>query len=169
WACTRSLSMSVLSTSNRKTTVLSIASQPAFVRPSILLALAEQLFGDLGDAPGLEPVFSQQLLERGRGAKCIHPDDAAGSADIAFPTEGRSLLHRHARSDVGRQHAVLVRLRLMFENIPGRHRDHARADTLREQLLVGVDTETDLAAGRDEDHFGLSRRRIGEHIGAARE
>src|SRR5262249_37101343 len=106
--------MSVLSTSNRKTTVLSIASQPAFVRPSILLALAEQLFGDLGDAPGLEPVFSQQLLERGRGAKCLHPDDAAGSADI-----GRSLLHRHARSDVGRQHAVLVRLRLMFENIPG--------------------------------------------------
>src|SRR5262245_66610075 len=121
--------MSVLSTSNRKTTsgVLVIASQPAFVRPSILLALTEQLFDDLGDALGLEPVFSQQLLERGRGAKRLYADDAAGSADVAVPTEGRSLLHRDARGDVGREHAVLARLRLMCENITGHHRDNARA------------------------------------------
>src|SRR5258707_3120892 len=68
--------MSVLSTSNRKTIVLSIASQPALARPSVLLPFAEQLLRDLGDALGLEPVFSQQLLERGRRAKCLHADDA---------------------------------------------------------------------------------------------
>src|SRR5215472_10396025 len=123
--------MSVLSTSNRKTTVLSIASQPAFARPSILLPFAEQLLRHLGDALRLESIFSQQLLERGRCAKCLHADDAAGPADVAFPAEGRGLLHGDARGYVGRQHAVLVRLRLMLENIPRRHGDHARADALR--------------------------------------
>src|SRR5262249_59012292 len=120
--------MSVLSTSNRKTIVLSIASQPTFARPSVLLPFAEQLLRDLGDALGLEPVFSQQLLERGRRAKRLHADNAARPADIAFPTERRGLLHGDTRGDVGRQHAVLVRLRLILENIPGGHRDHARAD-----------------------------------------
>src|SRR5262245_62554208 len=137
--------MSVLSTSNRKTTVLSIASQPAFVRPSILLALAEQLLRDLGDALRLESVFSQQLLERGRCAKCLHADDAARPADVAFPAEGRGLLHGDARGDIGRQHAVLVRLQLMLENVPGRHRNHARADALGEEFLVGLYAQVDLA------------------------
>src|SRR6516162_8315404 len=137
--------MSVLSTSNRNTTVLSIASQPAFARPSILLPFAEQLFDDLGDALRLEPVFSQQLLERCRRAECLHADDAARPADVAFPTEGRGLLHGDARVDVGRQHAVLVRLRLMLENVPGRHRNHARPDALGEEFLVGLYAQVDLA------------------------
>src|SRR5215831_16802638 len=115
------------------------------ITPSVLPAFAEELLRDLRHTLRLEPVFSQQLLERGRRAKCLHADDAARPADVAFPTEGRGLLDGDARGDVGRQHAVLIRLRLMLENIPGRHGDHARADALREQLLVGVDTETDLA------------------------
>jgi hypothetical protein len=65
--------------------------------------------------------------------------------DLGKDDQGRGLVHRNARGDVGRQDAVLVRLRLMLENIPGRHRDHERANALREQLLVSVDTETDLA------------------------
>src|SRR5215831_8406903 len=83
------------------------------ITPSVLPAFAEELLRDLRHTLRLEPVFSQQLLERGRGAKCLQADDAAGPADVAFPAEGRSLLHRHARRDVGRQHAVLVRLHLM--------------------------------------------------------
>src|SRR5260370_17115695 len=110
--------MSVLSTSNRKTIVLSIASQPALARPSVLLPFAEQLLRDLGDALGLEPVFSQQLLERGRRAKCLHADDAARPANIAFPTEGRGLLHGDARGDVAPHHALLIRLPFMLANTP---------------------------------------------------
>src|SRR5262249_32049372 len=176
--------MSVLSTSNRKTMsgILLIAPSCDGVRlprtilrstemlgitPSVLPAFAEELLRDLRHTLRLEPVFSQQLLERGRRAERLHTHDATGCADVAFPAEGRRLLHRDARGDVGRQHAVLVRLRLMLENIPGRHRDHARADALRDELLVGVDAEADLAARRDQDQLRLAAGGVGEHVGAA--
>src|SRR5207248_245472 len=94
WACTRSLSMSVLSTSNRKTilgvpviachAIFSVCWVPCSKigerqdDPSArlgLVALAEELLRDLGHPFRLEPEFSLQLLERGRRAECLHADD----------------------------------------------------------------------------------------------
>ena len=57
--------------------------------------------------------------------------------------------------DVGRQHAVPIFLCLVLEDIPGRHRDDARADALGEQVLVSIHGKTDFTAGGDEDHLGL--------------
>src|SRR5262245_14876290 len=134
--------MSVLSTSNRTTMsgVLAIAFHPLSRAltstgncrgrkgsPSVLLALAEQLPDGLGHALGLESEFSLQLLERSRRTECVHANDTAGfPADVALPAESRGLLHRDARRHLGRQHAVLICLRLVLEDVPGRHRDHAR-------------------------------------------
>ncbi len=99
----------------------------------------------------------------------MHADHASGSADIALPAEGRGLLHRYARRHVGRQHAVLIGFALVLEDVPRGHRDHARADAVREELLVRVDAEADLAARGDQDHVGLAAGRIRQHVGAARD
>ena len=42
----------------------------------------------------------------------------------------------NARFDARRQNAVPVFLRLVLEDVPGRHRNHARADALGDQFLV---------------------------------
>ncbi len=42
------------------------------------------------------------------------------------------------------------------------------ADAGREQLLVGVERQAELAAGGDEDHLGRAAGRIGQHVGAPR-
>src|SRR5262249_46829718 len=129
-----------LPTNNSRSTDMSRGS------PSGLLAFAEQFLRDLRQALGLEPIFSQQLLERGGRAEGFHAHNATRCADVAFPAEGRGLLHGEARGYDGRQHAVSVRLRLMFENIPRRHRNHARADALGEEFLVGLYAQADLAS-----------------------
>ena len=87
---------------------------------------------------GSKPNFLCSSLSGRRGAERLHADDAAAPADISLPAESRGLLDRDARRHVGRQHAVPVLLCLVLENIPRRHRDHARADALGEQLLVGL-------------------------------
>src|SRR5262249_38712893 len=90
-------------------------------RPLMFLLLAEQLPHRLGDALRLEAVFSQELLERRRGAECLHADDAARLAYITLPAESGGLLYRHARGDLGRQHARPIRLALILEDIPRWH------------------------------------------------
>src|SRR5262245_60526106 len=89
-ACTRSLSSSVLSTSNRNR--MEGVALIAFIHlelcrgdtsramPGRLLkpaGVGNQLLRDLRHTLRLEAEFSLQLLERGRGAKCVHADDAA--------------------------------------------------------------------------------------------
>src|SRR5262249_54111586 len=135
-------------------------------RPLTLLLLAEHLLDPPGAALRLDAVFPQELLERSGGAECLHADNAARLAHIALPAESGGLLHRHARGDLRRQHARPVRLALILKNIPGRHRNHARADALSGELLVRLDTQADLAPRRDEDHVGFSARRTCHHTGA---
>ena len=78
-----------------------------------------------------EAEFRHQILDRGRGAKGVHADLGAARADIAIPADHRALLDRHARRDVGRQHAVAIGLVLLLEQLPGRHADDARRECLR--------------------------------------
>jgi hypothetical protein len=99
---------------------------------------AEQLHRDADDALRLETEFALQFLERCRGAEGLHADDAAGGADIAVPAQHRSLLDGEACLHIGRQHIVPIGLRLLLENVPGRHRDNARAYPLNRQRFMSL-------------------------------
>src|SRR5262249_17794419 len=91
----------------------------------------------------LETKFPLELLERRRRPERVHADNTARPADVALPPERRGLLHRDARCHLWRQDGILILLRLLFEDVPGRHRDHARPDALSDELLVGLHSETD--------------------------
>src|ERR1700722_2549042 len=67
-------------------------------------------------------------------------------ADIAVPAEHRPLLDGEARLHRGRQHAIPIGLRLLLENVPGRHRDNARSNSLSGQRFMGLDDQRHLAA-----------------------
>src|SRR5262249_36136742 len=76
----------------------------------------------------LEAILLLQLLQRCRGSECLHTNDVARRADVALPSESGSLLHGDAGFHGRGQHAVSVRLRLVVEDLPRRHRNHTRAD-----------------------------------------
>src|SRR4029453_18053138 len=107
-----------------------------FWRPSI--TLSQQLPSSGRDAVVLESELLLKRLQGRRRSERLHADDAAGTSNVAFPSERRRLLHRNARSHRRRQHAVAVLRRLAIEDLPGHHRHHARADTSGAQLLVGL-------------------------------
>ena len=79
---------------------------------------------------GVKPNFVKQVLERRRGAECVHADLGAGRADIAVPADHRAHLDRHARRDVGRKDTIAIRLVLLLEQLPGGHADDARRNAL---------------------------------------
>src|SRR5260370_26899048 len=116
----------------------------------------------------LETELLLELFERCRGAKGVHPDDTALLADVALPPQSGAMLDRDTSFDVWWQHTVPILLRLVFEDVPGRHRDHASADAFRHQLVVSLHGQTDLAARRDQDYFRIPVWSISEYIGSAR-
>ena len=97
----------------------------------------------------------------------MHADRLAPRPDVAVPAQRRRLLDRDPRGDRRRQHLVAVVLVLLVEEVPGRQADDARAHAVGDQLLVRLDRERDLAAGRDQDQLGVAVRRVGEHVAAA--
>src|SRR5215467_10143066 len=108
-----------------------------------------------------------QLLERRRRSERVHANDLPRGAHVALPAESRRLLYCNARRHMRWQHTVPVLLRLVLEDVTRRHRDYARADALREQLLVGLYDQTDFAARGDEEYLGVAAGGVGEHVGAA--
>ena len=129
---------------------------------------AQQLLRERDDARGLEAELLLERFQRRRRAERAHADDAARAADVPLPPERGGLLDRDARRHAGRQHAVPILLGLALEDLPRRHRHHARADAFGDQLAVRFGGEAQLAARRDEDHLRIAARRIREHVGAAR-
>src|SRR2546428_13079688 len=112
-----------------------------------------------------EPELPLQFFERRRSAEGLHADDLTGGANVSFPTKGGGLLHGNARLHIRRENALTVILCLMIENLPGRHRYHARANAFGTQLLMRLNRHTYFAARGDDDDFGISARSIGEHVG----
>src|SRR5271167_1586973 len=84
----------------------------------LMLRASEHLLRRSDDSFRLEAEFLQQFLKRSGTAEGPHGDDLAGAADVAVPTQGRRLLDGNARRDLGGQHAVAIRLRLVLEDIP---------------------------------------------------
>src|SRR5262245_14612413 len=91
-----------------------------------------------------------ELLERSGGAERLHAQPGAARARVALPAERRRLLHRHARRDRGRNDAVAVLLRLLLEELPRGHADHAGLHLPGAELLEGGHAQRDLAAARQQ-------------------
>src|SRR5438874_4013030 len=131
------------------------------------LMQGEQLLRDCDYALRLEAKLLLQFLQRRRSPEGMHANDAALPADIAFPAERGALLYRDSGRYRGRQHTVLIIWRLVLKDIPGWHRDDARPDVLGEQLFVGLHSERNLAARRNQDDLRVAAGRISEDIGTA--
>src|SRR5580658_5809534 len=132
-----------------------------------LLPVVPKQLPRFGDYPfRLEAKIALQLLKGRRRPEGRHADDLAGGADVTFPTQSRSLLHREARGNMGRQYTVTVRLRLELEDVPRGHGNNAGANPLAQQLLMRIDRESDLAAGGDQDDLRFSARRVRHDVSA---
>src|SRR5262245_40210057 len=107
---------------------------------------AQQLFRCRDHSVRLEPKFPLELLEWRRRPKRVHADHAARPADVALPPERRGLLYRDARCHMRWEDGILIVLRLLLEDVPGRHRDHTRPNALSDELLVGLYSKTDFTA-----------------------
>lgn len=103
---------------------------------------------------GREAELFLERLQGGGGPEGVHADTLARRPHVAAPAEGGGLLHRDPGGDVGRDHAVAVRLVLSLEELPARHAHHPCPDALRAEFLVRVDAERHLATGAER-----SRRR----------
>src|SRR5712692_4826434 len=126
-----------------------------FLVPLLRSALspAEQFLRRRRHEVRLEAELSLEFFERCRRPERFHADNAARPANVSFPSESRCLLHRDTRRHLGWQDLILILLCLMLEDIPGRHRDHARADALSAELLVRLHRETDFTPRGDKNHF----------------
>src|SRR5258708_39692687 len=116
----------------------------------------------------IEAELLMELFEGGRRPERLHADDAARVADVALPSQRRGLLDSDAGFDPRRQNALPVFARLVLEDVPRWHRDHARANPLRDEPLMDLNDETDFTPRGDKDHLGISVWSVGEHVGAAR-
>src|SRR5260370_619089 len=101
--------------------------------------LIPQLFlGGRDDLVRLEAELFLELLERRRRAEGLHADDAARLTDVALPSQGGGLFYGDASFHFGRQHPAAVSARLVIDDVPTRHRDHARTDAIGHKRLVGL-------------------------------
>ena len=73
--------------------------------------------------------------------------------DIVAPSAGATHLHRNAGTHGRQKHGVAICLRLPIKDQCARHADHTGAHALFSKLCVRVNTQTNFAAGRDENHF----------------
>ena len=118
---------------------------------------------------GSKPNLRCSSLSGAEAPKVFMPMTRPSVADIALPAQRRSLLDGDARLHAGRQHLLAIGLRLVLEDVPGRHRDDAGANPLGRQRFMGLDDQRDLAARGDEDDLGRAARRVRHDIGAARD
>src|SRR5437667_12096532 len=104
------------------------SSNPAWSEP-ITIFIAGSLSEDsprrCHDLVRFHAEFSQQVLQRRRCAKAVHPNHLALEADVALPSKRGSHLHGNPRAHAGREDTLLICGVLAFEQFPLGHSDHA--------------------------------------------
>ena len=90
-------------------------------------------------------------------------------ADVSLPSKSRRLLNCDPRLYLRWQNGISILLRLMFEYIPRRYRNHTRPDAFGDQLFMRLDSEAYFAARRNKDQFGIIAGRVGKDVGTARD
>src|SRR5208282_77536 len=111
--------------------------------------------------------FLQQLFERRRSPEGIDADVVPFRAGVFAPAKVRRLFHRYSRLHTWWQNRFPVALVLIVKQLPRRHTDDSRPHAFLAELLVCLKTERNLAAGADEDDFGIPVAGIGENVGSA--
>src|SRR5260221_1520247 len=81
---------------------------PSCISISLVLGPSELGARSGDDVVRREAELGLQFLERRRRAERPHRDHRAGAADVALPTEVRSLLDDDARGDRRWQHGVAI-------------------------------------------------------------
>src|SRR5581483_10570740 len=130
---------------------------------------AEEPLDRRDDALGRHAELAEDDLSRRGGAEAIDPERDAAAAEEALPAERRRGLDRDTRGDAREEHRLLVARLLLGEELPARHRDDAHAHARSLERLARGERDVDLGAGREDDRVGLSLRRVGEDVAAARE
>ena len=123
----------------------------------------ERLFDDVLRR---EAEHFEQLVRGAARAEGRHADDLARIARVLVPGVGGTRLHAHARLDFGREHLVLIALRLFFELLEAGHGNDARVDALRFQDLLRLHALFHFRTAGDEQHVGRLLFAVGKHIAA---
>jgi hypothetical protein len=89
----------------------------------------------------------------------VHAETFAVLSHVPFPPEGRPFFDRHPGFDRGRKDAIAVRLVFGFKQPPAGHADNTSLDSFTGKLLVGLDTQCDLASGSEQEDVGIAIRR----------
>ena len=95
---------------------------------------------------GSKPNLRCSSLSGAEAPKVFMPMTRPSVADIALPAQRRCLLDGDARLHAGRQHLLAIGLRLVLEDVPGRHGDDAGTNPAGRQRFMGLDDQRDLAA-----------------------
>src|SRR5580698_679434 len=125
--------------------------------PASSLFLRERGFGlarslderlaPLRNVPCAESKLLKNLRSRRRSSKPFEANHVAVPAHILPPSQRRSGFYCQLRQVI-REDRCLVRLGLLFENLPARHGDHARRNALFLELRGGVERHPHLRTRR---------------------
>src|SRR5215469_5997376 len=105
------------------------------------ISLPQNRFGSLNNVLNRESELLEQILCWSRGAERGHANDRAFGSYVALPAKYGSGFNRYSRFHFSRQNGLLIALLLHIEDAGRGHTDHARANALDGQLLVGSDAE----------------------------
>ena len=105
---------------------------------------------------GVKPNLVMTSLSGAELPKVCIPIERPPKPDVAIPAQRRGLLDRDPGAERRWQHLVAVGGVLAIEDLPAGEADDPRADPFAAQLLVGIERQRDLAAGRDQDHLGIA-------------
>src|SRR5882762_11006292 len=112
---------------------------------SLAFRLSNLFLGRGDDVLHGEAEMFLKILQRRGGSEAAHADAVARHADVARPSECRGHLDGDAGLHPGWQYGIPVGLILFFEQLPRRHADDARLDSLFRKPLERVHAKVDFA------------------------
>src|SRR5437868_4263091 len=104
----------------------------------VLLTCSKLCLGCTDNLVWCKPELDQQIFQRSRRAKGVHPNDRSLQPGVMCPAKGRGLLHGNPCRDVWRRVVLTVVLRFPLKQFPGGHTHHTRLDPLLLELFVGL-------------------------------
>src|SRR5437588_11819264 len=102
----------------------------------VLLTCSKLCLGCTDNLVWCKPELDQQIFQRGRRAKGVHPNDRSLQPGVMCPAKGRGLLHGNPCRDVWRQDVLTVVLLLTLKQLSGRQSDHTHLAPLMNDQYV---------------------------------
>src|SRR5258708_27148104 len=112
-----------------------------------------------------KPELLLQCLEWCRSSKGSHTNDRPLQTGVMCPAQCRGLFHCDTCCNLWREYVVMVVLALTLKQLPGWHTHHTRPDPLLLELFIGLEAESDLTPGRQEQDLRLAPVCVCQDIG----